>query len=188
MSELTQKRQNLNKILMLFVGAIVLARIVLYVIVIVKGIGSFGVGDYMATIINFVMYISILKYTYDYFIKGKDVSLSGLIFKFGIARLATLLGLVTDTKMIFNITAILVFLVPYLSSNLKTKKVNVILLVLIFVLCIVLSYLYITNPVNNQIHSLGTVLYNLDSFNPAIQWLLFTILFFVRGLIESNKI
>ena len=178
----------------IIVGVPVIVRTIIYLFVAFKGIGTLEIKNYISIIINLVMYISLLKYSIDYFVKGKNVSLNGLIFRFGISSLATLLSLQSENKVIFMLTAVMVFIVPYVSASLSPngmnkKKVIITtgLVLVVLIVSIVLAVLYIKNPIENYLSYMGTTIYNLDAMNSAVQWTLFTILGVARAITIKNR-
>ena len=96
-----------------------------------------------------------------------------LIFKYGIANLATLVGLRNSDSPIFILTALMLFLVPYVSDNDFAKKNRRALTAITVFLCsAAVSVLYIMHPAENYFSEFGQKIYDLDALNPTIEWVL----------------
>ena len=157
----------------LFVTVPCIVRLIIYGYVGIKGIENFIFANYIGIFINLIFYLSILSCAYKYFIKEKNITLNSLIFRYGISNLSTLIGLRNENNTIFILTALMLFLVPYVSDNVYAKKKTVLLSAIIVLLCsIVVSVLYIMQPHANYFTEFGSLIYNLDALNPVVEWIL----------------
>ena len=166
---------NKPKVLLpfLLVAVACILRLIVYVYVGIAGIENFVLEHYIGILVNLVFYFFILSDAYEYFIKGKNIKMSPLIFKYGITNLATLIGLRNDDSNIFTLTALMLFLVPYVSDSVHTKRKTVALTAILVLLCsMAVSVLYIMHPETNYFAEFGRMIYNLDALNPTIEWLL----------------
>ena len=166
---------NKTKVLLpfLFVAAACVVRMLIYVYVGIAGIANFAFDNYIGIVVNLIFYFFILSDAYKYFIKGKNITLNSLIFKYGIANLATLIGLRNGNTTIFILTALMLFLVPYVSDNEFAKKNRRALTAITVLLCsAAVSVLYMMHPETNYFAEFGNIIYNLDALNPTVEWLL----------------
>ena len=155
----------------LLVAGTCILRLIIYIYVAIAGIENFTFENYIGIFLNLVLYLFILLYAHKYFVKGNYISLAPLIFKCGISNLATLVALPSDKKIIFNLTALMLFLVPYVSDNEYANKKTVALTSIIVWLCsVAVSVLYIMHPSPNYFTGFGNLIYNLDALNPTIEW------------------
>ena len=179
---------NKPKILLPFIIVAVacIIRLIIYLYVGIAGIENFAFDNYVGILVNLVFYFFILSDAYKYCIKGKDISLNPLIFKYGIANLATLIGLRSGNSAIFTLTALMLFLVPYVSDNVYANKKRRALTAITVLLCsMAVSVLYIMHPSANYFAKFGQIIYNLDALNPTIEWLL--IVFLLSTKKRNNK-
>ena len=161
----------------IFVTLSCAVRLLIYVYVAIAGIQDFVFENYFGIFLNLALYLFILHYAYKYFVKEVHISLSPLIFKCGISNLATLVALPSDNKIIFKLTALMLFLVPYVSDSEHANKKTVALTSIIVLLCsIAVSVLYIMHPAPNYFAEFGKLIYNLDALNPTIEWILILVL------------
>ena len=170
---------NKTKVLLpfLFVAAACVVRMLIYVYVGIAGIANFAFDNYIGIIVNLIFYIFILSDAHKHFIKWKKITLNSLIFKYGIANLATLIGLRNGNTTIFILTALMLFLVPYVSDNEYVKKKLRAPVAIAVLLCsIAVSVFYIMNPAPNYFAEFGQKIYNLDALNPTVEWLLIVFL------------
>ena len=170
---------NKPKVLLpfLFVAGACIVRLIIYGYVGIKGIENFVFENYVGIFINLVLYLFILFYAYKYFIKENYITLNPLIFKCGISNLATLIGLRNDNNTIFMLTAMMLFLVPYVTDNIHAKQKTVALTAIIVLLhSMAVSALYIMHPTMNYFAEFGKLIYNLDALNPTVEWALIIIL------------
>ena len=160
-----------------FVAVVCIVRLLIYLYVGIAGIENFAFDNYVGVLVNLVFYFFILSDAYKYFIKGNNITLNSLIFKYGIANLATLIGLRNGNTTIFILTALMLFLVPYVSDNEYVKKKLRAPVAIAVLLCsIAVSVFYIMNPSPNYFAEFGQKIYNLDALNPAVEWLLIVFL------------
>ena len=170
---------NKPKVLLpfVFVATICIIRLLIYVYVGIVGIENFVIKHYIGIIINLVFYFFILSDSYEFFIKGKNITLNPLIFKYGITSLATLIALRDDDSTIFMLTALMLFLVPYVSDNEYIKTKRRALTAIIVLLCsMAVSVLYMMHPETNYFAEFGKIIYNLDALNPTVEWMLIVFL------------
>ena len=166
---------NKPKVLLpfIFVAGVCIVRLLIYLYVGIEGIANFAWDNYIGILVNLVFYFFILSDAYKYFIKDKCISLNPLIFKYGIANLATLIGLRNSNGPIFILTALMLFLVPYVSDTVYAKKNRRALTAITVFLCsAAVSVMYIMHPSTNYFAEFGNVIYNLDALNPTVEWLL----------------
>ena len=157
----------------LLVAFTCILRVLIYLYVGIAGAGNFVLEHYVGILVNVIFYTFILTDSYKFFIKGKNITLNPLIFKYGIANLATLIGLRNGDNTIFMLTALMLFLVPYVSDNVYAKKNRRALTAVTVLLCsMTVSVLYMMHPATNYFAELGTLIYNLDALNPTIEWFL----------------
>lgn len=187
LSILTTEEQKKAKICLIAVFAVSVLRILFYVVTAIRGIGVFAVGSYFGIVMILVMYISIIKYLVDYYRKGKDVTIDSLLFRYAVSSLASLIRLRNGDIKVFVLTALTVFLVPYLIGIKKNDKKTKFLILAVWLLSFAVSVLFVINPVQNYLSSLGTATYNLDAINPVVEWTLFCILGVVWVKIQEKK-
>ena len=181
---------NKPKVLLpfLFVAAVCIVRVIIYVYVGAKGIGNFVLKNYTGIFINLLFYLSFLSDAYKYFIKGTDTTLNSFVFKYGIANLGTLIGLRNGNDIIFILTALMLFLVPYVSDSAHAKKKIVATAAIIVLACsITVSILYIMYPLTNYFAEFGNVIYNLDALNPTVEWILIFLLLLIKEKAKGGK-
>ena len=181
---------NKTKVLLpfLFVAAACVVRMLIYVYVGIAGIANFAFDNYIGIVVNLIFYFFILSDAYKYFIKGKNITLNSLIFKYGIANLATLIGLRNGNTTIFILTALMLFLVPYVSDNEYVKKKLRAPVAIAVLLCsIAVSVFYIMNPSPNYFAEFGQKIYNLDALNPTVEWIMIVFLLAYKSL-NSKKV
>ena len=166
-----------------FVAVVCLVRLTIYLYVGIMGLDNFVLENYAAIYINLVLYLFILFYAYKYFIKASFITLNPLIFKCGISNLATLIGLHNQNHTIFILTAVLLFLVPYVSDSVHAEKKAVALTaIMALILSIAISVLYIMHPAANYFAQFGDLIYNLDALNPTVEWILVSVLLLYKKL------
>ena len=157
----------------ILVATACILRLMIYAYVGIEGIANFAWDNYIGILVNMAFYIFILSDAYKFFIKGKNITLNPLIFKYGIANLATLIGLRNGDNAVFTLTALMLFLVPYVSDNEFAKKNRRALTAITVFLCsAAVSVLYMMHPSANYFAEFGQKIYNLDALNPTIEWLL----------------
>ena len=179
---------NKPKVLLPFILVAVacILRLIIYLYVGIAGIENFVTEHYIGIIINLVFYFFILSDSYEFFIKGKNITLNPLIFKYGITNLATLIGLRNGDSTVFILTALMLFLVPYVSDNEYVKKKKRALTAILVLLCsMAISVLYMMHPETNYFAEFGRIIYNLDALNPTIEW--FLIVFLLSQKRKNNK-
>ena len=112
-----------------------------------------------------------------------------LIFKCGVSNLATLVALPSDDKLIFKLTALMLFLVPYVSDSEHARKKTVVLTSTIVLICSVsVSVLYIMHPAANYFAEFGKAIYNLDALNPTVEWILIVFLLAYKKRLQLSAI
>ena len=173
----------------LFVAGVCVVRLLIYAYVGIKDIGNFAFENYMGIFLNLVLYVFFLFYAFKYFIKENYITLNPLIFKCGISNLATLVALPSDNKLIFKLTALMLFLVPYVSDSEHAKKKTVALTSIIVLLCsVAVSVLYILHPAANYFAEFGKLIYNLDALNPTVEWILIVFLLAYKKRLQPSTI
>jgi len=163
---------------------VICVRFVFYAIVAVKGIGTIALGNYLSLAINFLMYSSILTYMIDYFKKGKEVTIDSMIFRFGIASMASLIGLKNGNDTLFVLTAVMVFIVPGISFANGINKKTAISMIIVLGLSIACSVMYIVYPSESYLNALGDKFYYVDAINPTVEWIMFCVLTILRGKVD----
>ena len=166
---------NKPKVLLpfIFVAGVCIVRLLIYLYVGIEGIANFAWDNYIGILVNMIFYIFILSDAYKFYIKGKNITLNPLIFKYGIANLATLVGLRNGDSTIFTLTALMLFLVPYVSdSEFAKKNIRALTAITVLLCSAAVSVLYILHPSANYFAEFGQKIYNLDALNPTIEWLL----------------
>ena len=180
---------NKSKVLLPFslVALACALRLIIYAYVGIEGIANFAWDNYIGILVNMAFYIFILSDAYKFFIKGRNISLNPLIFKYGIANLATLVGLRNNDSPIFILTALMLFLVPYVSDNDFAKKNRRALTAITVFLCsAAVSVLYIMHPAENYFSEFGQKIYDLDALNPTIEWVLIVFMLSSKKRLEKK--
>ena len=160
-----------------FVAAVCIVRLLIYLYVGIAGIGNFAFDNYIGILFNLIFYVFILSDSYKYFIKGKNFTLNPLIFRYGVANLANLVGLRNGNSTIFMLTALMLFLAPYVSDNeYAKKKLRAPVAITVLLCSTAVSVLYIMHPATNYFAEFGNIIYYLDAVNPTVEWLLIVFL------------
>jgi len=142
--------------------------------------------------LSIMMYVSTIKYIYDYYGKGdENVRIYGLLIRYSIAIAGTLLSVHRDsystfehTDLLFILIVIVLMLIPYVTGNLSHTKHNVPLVIVIDVLItaiavLKLSTLHVPDPLLAY-GKWGTFTECFNEVSQTVQWYGFSIIYLLK--------
>ncbi len=168
-----------------------IAGIGFYIAAVCTSFGKLDPGQYFYVFINLFMYYSIISYTVDYFKRGKDASVEGMMFRYGITMVAAIVAARNASDLQFLLTGLAILFVPYLAGILKRSdiKKNFAILIGVLALEIAIAVTRLIDISAVDFYGLGKGGFILDACNSAVQWILFTILILARAkmTMDENK-
>jgi len=147
---------------------------------------------YVRCLLSVVMYLSTVKYVYDYYCKDdKTAKIYGLLIRYSVAVAGTLMSVHRDsyvtmeaTDTLFMLIVVVLMLIPYVTGNLAHAKHNVPLVIVIAVLSTAIAVIKISltsvpAPLL-EYGNWGAFTQYFNEVSQTIQWYSFAILYLLR--------
>ena len=174
--------EKLSPALIVIIAISVLG-LVVYVYTAISSFGTRALISYFPLVMYVLMYISIIRYVVDYFAKGKDASIDGMLMRYCALTAATIItsgeGLLHE---ILIINVMILVLVPLMREDLTNVKKSTAIAIIVAVLCVAAAVvrLVASAATFGTLSGLALVASVFDALNPTVQWLLFVALYLIR--------
>jgi len=152
-----------------------------------KVIISFGFSPAKILVYFFsiVLYISILKFTRDFFKYESKTTITSMLMRFVISTAVFLIGISSRGKLIVCLCAVILILVPFMAGDLTKTKRNIPIIISVLAVTLALGILRIVLIPNTILPYVASdvvdrIVYYFLSFNQFLQWGLFSLLYFLK--------
>lgn len=146
---------------------------------------GFSPAKILVYIFSIMLFVSILKFTYNFFRKESRDSITPMLMRFAISTAIFLIGISARGKLIVCLCAVILILVPFMAGDLTKTKRDIPIVIIVLAATLALGILRIVLVPDTILPYIATdiidkVVYYILSFSQFIQWGLFAILYFLK--------